>query len=74
MEEAKKKLEEQIFFYVEEALEDKTYGNQLLNRKAPLSSFLAYYFIRIINAIKLTHFVCKNTATAFSEAMPLRLA
>ena len=73
-EEAKQKLEEQIVFYVEEALEDKVYGNQLLNRKAPLSNFLVYYLIKAMNAIKLRHIFSKNAATVFSEAMPLRLA
>ena len=73
-EEAKLKLEEQIVFYVEEALNDEVYGYQLLNRRSPISNFLVYYLIKAINAVKLTHIFCKNTATVFSETMPIRLA
>lgn len=46
--EAKRKLEEQIIFYVKEAVEDEEYGDQLLNRSAPLSSWIEYYFIKLI--------------------------
>jgi len=37
--EVKRKLEEQITFYVSEALEDKEYGNQLLGRRRVNHSF-----------------------------------
>lgn len=66
--EVKRKLEEQIVFYVDEALADKEYGSQLLNRKAPLSSWVEYYLI------KFTHDVCHNIGQIFNETMPLRLA
>lgn len=49
--EVKRKLEEQIAFYVDEALQDKEYGNQLLSRPAPVSQWFEYYFIRFTNMI-----------------------
>ncbi len=67
-EEAKLKLEEQIVFFVEEALQDKEFGSQLLNRKAPLSSWIEYYFI------KLSQMIFKNAGCIFNEPMPLRPA
>jgi len=67
-EDAKRKLEEQIQFYVEEALQDKEFGGQLLSRRAPLSSWIEYYFIRISNA------VCHKASVTFDETMPLRPA
>ena len=44
LEEAKQKLEAQIFDYLESALcgEDRQHANQLLNRKAPLSIRVKY--------------------------------
>jgi predicted RNase H-like HicB family nuclease len=67
-EEAKSKLEAQIVFYVDEALQDKEFGPQLLQRKAPLSSWIEYYLI------KLTHSLRCNIGKAFDETMPLRMA
>jgi len=64
----KRKIEDQIVFYVREALEDKEYGAQLLSRKAPLSSWMEYYYIRLCNLI------CRNIGTIFDETMPLRPA
>jgi len=66
--EVKLKLEEQIVFYVREALEDSEYGAQLLNRKAPLSQWIEYYYILFFREIS------KNIGTIFEEIMPLRLA
>ncbi len=66
--EAKNKLEEQITFYVEEALQDKEYGAQLLSRRAPLSSWLEYY------SIWLTSLICHKASVIFEETMPLRPA
>lgn len=40
---AKMKLEEQIKDYLLEALSDKQYAFDLLNRKAPLSWWVRYY-------------------------------
>lgn len=67
-EEAKVKLEEQIVFYVSEALQDKAFGSALLQRKAPLSSWLAYYYL------KLSRVLFKHGGLVFDEVMPLRLA
>ena len=67
-EEAKSKLEEQIAFYVDEALQDKDYGSQLLNRRAPVSSWLTYYFIWLSSL-----FFHKETVI-FDEMMPMRIA
>ena len=66
--EAKQKLEEQLHAYVSEALLDKDYGVQLLNRRAPLSSWLEYYYI------SLTGFINHKTRLIFSETLPLRPA
>ena len=66
--EAKRKLEEQIVFYVDEALNDKDYGSQLLIRRAPLSAWLEYYFIR------MTKLIYHKSSVVFEETMPLRLA
>jgi len=68
LDEAKHKLEEQISFYVSEALQDQDYGSQLLKRRAPLSSWLEYYWIW------LTHVVCHKANVTFDELLPLRPA
>lgn len=62
--EAKQKLEEQIVFYVEEALQDKDYGAQLLSRRAPISWWLHYYWLTLTQQANLI----------FDEILPLRLA
>lgn len=67
-EEVKRKLEEQIVFYVKEAVSDKEYGHQLLNRRAPLSNWVEYYFI------KMVHNIFHNVGQVFNEVMPLKLA
>jgi predicted RNase H-like HicB family nuclease len=67
-EEAKRKLEEQIYFYVDEALQDKEYGSQLLCRRAPISSWVEYYFILLSNMIN------HHASVIFDEMMPLRPA
>ena len=64
---AKRKLEEQIEFYVREALSDKEYGGQLLSRSAPIPSWLEYYFIGFMGS------VYHSASVIFSETMPLRL-
>ena len=64
----KRKLEEQIAYYVAEALQDKEYGSQLLTRKAPLSAWLEYYFICLSNHIYHT------ASVIFNETMPIRFA
>lgn len=51
-EEAKTKLEEQIVSYVDEALQDKIYGQQLLQRKAPISNWIEYYIIKFLMFFK----------------------
>ncbi len=65
---AKKKLEDQIHFYVSEALEDNVYGLQLLNRRAPIYSWLEYYYIKLLSI--LTH----KPNRVFNEKMPMRPA
>lgn len=66
-EEAKAKLEGMITEYVHDALvgEDKPYSAQLLSRRAPLSSWLKYYFIVVKVAL------CHGTERTFDETMPL---
>ncbi|TRX00911.1 type II toxin-antitoxin system HicB family antitoxin [Candidatus Methylobacter oryzae] len=68
LDEVKRKLEEQIAFYVDEALQDQEYGNQLLARRAPITQWFEYYFIR------LTNMIYPNTSVVFDEMLPLRLA
>lgn len=66
-EEVKSKLEAMIADYVHDALagEDKPYAAQLLSRRAPPSSWLKYYFIKLKIA------VCHSTERIFDEIMPL---
>lgn len=68
LDEVKRKLEEQIAFYVDEALQDQKYGNQLLLRRAPITQWLEYYSIR------LTNMIYRNASVVFDEMLPLRLA
>ncbi len=67
-EDVKCKLEGQISTYVTEALQDKEHGGQLLTRRAPLSYWIEYYFIRLTNVI------CHKASVIFDETMPLRPA
>ena len=66
--EVKKKLEDQLYSYVSEALQDKEYGVSLLTRRAPISLWLEYYYIKLSNLI--TH----KTNLIFDEIMPMRPA
>jgi predicted RNase H-like HicB family nuclease len=66
--EAKQKLAEQIVYYVDEALEDKEFGPQLLRRRAPLQQWIEYYLARFIGVLK------SMDTLAFEETMPLRVA
>ena len=65
--EVKSKLEAQIYDYIYDALagEDKPYSAQLLSRRAPLSFWLKYYFIKLKIA------VWHSTGRIFHETMPL---
>ncbi len=66
-EDVKTKLEAMIADYVYDALagEDKHYAAQLLSRRAPLSSWLKYRFIKL--KITLLH----SAGRVFDETMPL---
>lgn len=66
-EEVKTKLEAMLAEYVYDALvgEDKPYAAQLLSRRAPLSTCLKYYFIKL----KIT--VLHSAERVFDEIMPL---
>ena len=66
--EAKRKLEEQIAFYIDEALQDPEHGSQLLVRRAPLSSWIEYY------CLSLTNFLFHKANIIFDEVLPLRPA
>jgi len=68
LDEAKRKLEEQIFYYVSEALQDQEYGSQLLSRRAPVSSWIEYYYIWMANRIY------HSASVIFNETLPLRPA
>ena len=50
MDEAMSKLDAQIKDYVAEALADPNYTHQLLNRSAPLSLWMKYYWLRFLSA------------------------
>jgi len=69
--EVKAKLHSMIYQYVKEALtDDKEYIVSLIPRKAPLSFFMRYYYIRLVclihDAKKSTHGI-----RVFREALPV---
>jgi hypothetical protein len=69
--EVKKKLESMIEEYVYDALvgEDRAYAGQLLTRRAPLSSWVRYYLL------KIKHTIFSGTQNfLFNETMPMRPA
>lgn len=68
--EAKAKLEAMIIEYVYDALvgEDKLYAAQLLTRRAPWSSWLKYYIV------KLRALFVQGAGRVFDETMPLKPA
>jgi hypothetical protein len=67
--EVKEKLESQITSYVNEALtKHGDYADQLLNRKAPLWSWIEYYFY--LTKFKL-HYLKDDMFKIFKEPMPL---
>jgi predicted RNase H-like HicB family nuclease len=67
--EVKAKLESMIAFYVREALTtDIAYADQLLNRRSPLSAWVKYYSIKLLNVIR------ENNHFVFNEIMPMRPA
>jgi hypothetical protein len=73
--EAKAKLHAQIAQYVREAFtSDKEYIGDLLPRKAPLSFFLRYYFIRAICAMRGMPRHSTSPKRIFNEHLPLALA
>jgi hypothetical protein len=51
LEDAVNKLNAQIDDYVDEALNDRDFGYQLLNRRAPLSLWAKYYYIKLCVAL-----------------------
>lgn len=66
MEQAKRKLMEQIKIYVTEAVTvDSEHAEYLLNRKAPLSQRLEYHYIALKEKFHM------NGASDFSCSMPL---
>jgi len=69
-EEVKLKLESMIKEYVYDVLvgEDRKYASQLLNRRASLSSWTKYYYIKLRNKI------CHDSNYIFDETMPLKPA
>jgi len=70
--EVKKRLESQIGTYVIDALvgEDREYAHQLLNRRAPLSKWVKFYFYRAITPILAVSRASK-THKPFCEPVPL---
>lgn len=69
-EEAFPKLEAMVEDYLEEALtgEDKAYAEQLLSRKAPLSSWIRYVRLRFYEIIAGVH---KDFYRLFTVPLPL---
>lgn len=64
------KLEEQLRAYVLEAVTvHRDFAPQLLSRRAPMSLYVRYYAIRVVQ--KLHSAIESNRAMAFWEAMPL---
>jgi predicted RNase H-like HicB family nuclease len=74
--EVKAKLESMISFYVKEALTiDVAYADQLLNRRAPLTSWIKYYSIVLRNFIhEYIHIALNNKHFTFNEIIPMRPA
>lgn len=75
--EVKHKLDLQIRDYVRDALvgEDREHAAYLLNRKAPLSLWLRYYWVRcLIAKDSLLHAKRPSREKVFSEPLPMQLA
>lgn len=69
LDEAVKKLDDQIFDYVTEALSEPAYAEDLLlNRKAPLSEVFKYHWIRA--GLKF-HIIKKTIAEACKKPIPM---
>jgi hypothetical protein len=67
--EVRKKLHAMIKNYITEALTtDRDYIDSLIPRRAPLSSFVYYYYLKFLN--KIDHHK-DNFRKIFFEAMPL---
>jgi len=71
LEDAKASLEAMISEYVFDAVagEDRAHADQLLRRKAPLSEWAVYYFIKAFNRLRGAKDGLKRAL--FTEAMPL---
>lgn len=69
-EDARKKLEAHIIEYVHDALagEDHEYADQLLNRKAPLSQWLEYYWYKLLIQMGQTK---DSIHRLFNQTLPL---
>ena len=68
---AKRKLEEQVKEYVEDALTiDREYARDLLNRKAPMKQRLEYFFVCVSNRL---HFVRNGIHQAFRTILPVHV-
>ena len=70
LDEVKKKLEQMIFEYVLDATvgEDREHADVLLNRKAPLASWIKYYFVLAQRKIGMLKDASRHL---FTEALPL---
>ena len=67
-EDAHKNLYSMIVDYMRDALNDHEHVNDLIPRKAPLSSYCHYYFIKFVSSlVKLRNWHQK----CFTEIMPL---
>lgn len=72
LQEAKLKLEGQIYNYLDEALnEDKQHAEYLLSRKAPLMDLVKYHAISTINSLHLFRERCYSV---FSQPAPFKLS
>lgn len=70
LDEVKRKLEEMIFDYVNDALagEDQAFAEQLLSRRAPLSLHMRYHLMKLRNKLHMAH---NGVRHLFNEKMPL---
>lgn len=74
--EVKQKLDEQLREYVYDALagEDRAHARYLLKRRAPLSDFAKYYFLRLLCFFRGSSGHKSDRLDLFTETMPLQPA
>jgi len=72
MEDARKKLFDQIHDYLYDAIEgkDSDHADYLLSRKAPISQLITYHALKLMSHI---HTFKNGAYSLFSEVMPMKI-